>query len=158
MAEIPPLARAMGRIPSGLFILTAGRGTGATGLLTSFVQQAGFEPPVVTVAINKKRGIADLIRQDKAFCLSILRSGAKKLVTHFARGFEPDEPAFEGLRIKLCGRGIPYLADAHGHLSCEVVGESGWSDHVVFCGKVIAGACHDDATPWVHVRTNGLSY
>ena len=45
MAEIPPVAQAVGHIPSGLFILTVGRGEAATGLLTSFVQQVGFDPP-----------------------------------------------------------------------------------------------------------------
>lgn len=158
MAEIPGLARALGRIPSGLFILTAGRGSDATGSLTSFIQQAGFEPPAVTVALKKNRGIVDLIRRDGGFCLSILKNGSKQLMTHFARGFEPGAPVFEGLKTELSELDIPYLADAHGHLVCRVMGDSAWSDHVVFCGEVIAGACHDDADPWIHVRTNGLSY
>lgn len=158
MAEIPHLARAVGRIPSGLFILTAGTGERATGSLTSFVQQAGFEPPAVTVALKKNRAIVELVRGDAGFCLSILHSGSKQLMTHFARGFDAGAPVFDGIRTRLSGLGIPYLPDAHAHLVCRVVGESGWSDHVVFCGEVIAGACHDDADPWVHVRTNGMSY
>ena len=90
MVEIPNAAQAMGSIPSGLFILTTGRGDEATGLLTSFVQQAGFDPLAVTVAIQRQRDVAELIRREKAFCLSILHRESKQLLAHFARGFEED--------------------------------------------------------------------
>ena len=55
--ELPPHAQALGRIPSGLFILSAGTGDQATATLVSFVQQVGFEPPVVVVALRKGRFI-----------------------------------------------------------------------------------------------------
>ena len=158
VVEIPHVAQAMGSIPSGLFILTTGRGDAATGLLTSFVQQVGLDPLAVTVAIKRDRDVAELIRKEKAFCLSILRRESKQLLAHFARGFEENEPAFEGLCTELCELGIPYLSDAHGHLVCELIGESTWTDHVLFCATVIAGACHGDGEPWIHVRKNGLSY
>ena len=158
MVDIPIVAQAMGSIPSGLFILTTGRGDEATGLLTSFVQQAGFDPLAVTVAIQRKRDVAGLIRKEKAFCLSILRRESKQILAHFARGFEGGEPAFGGLSIELCDLGIPYLSAAHGHLVCELIGESTWTDHVLFCAKVIGGACHGDGEPWIHLRKSGLSY
>ena len=158
MAEIPPVAQAVGHIPSGLFILTVGRGEAATGLLTSFVQQAGFDPLAVTVAIQKDRAVVDLIREERAFCLSILHEGSRQLMAHFAKGFEEKDPVFRGVSTELCELGIPYLADSHGHLVCELVGEVSWSDHVLFCGQIVSGACHDDGEPWVHVRKSGLGY
>jgi flavin reductase (DIM6/NTAB) family NADH-FMN oxidoreductase RutF len=158
MVEIPNAAQAMGSIPSGLFILTTGRGNEATGLLTSFVQQAGFDPLAVTVAIQRQRDVAELIRKEKAFCLSILHRESKQLLAHFARGFEEGEPAFEGLSTELCDVGIPYLSDAHGHLVCELIGENTWTDHVLFCARVIGGACHGDGEPWIHLRKSGSSY
>ena len=158
MAEIPGVAQAMGHIPSGLFILTVGHGNKATGLLTSFVQQVGFEPLAVTVAIKKQRSVSELIRSEKAFCLSILHEKSRHLLSHFARGFERHETVFEGLSTELCELGIPYFPDAHAHLVCKLVGEITWSDHVLFCGRVVAGACHDAEEPWVHVRKNGLNY
>ena len=39
---------ALGRVPSGLFILTAGNGPTETGLLASWVQQCSFDPPRLT--------------------------------------------------------------------------------------------------------------
>ena len=57
------IAPVLGRIPSGVFILVAGDGTGRrTGLLTSWVQQASFEPPQVTIAVNKSRYLIDWLQ------------------------------------------------------------------------------------------------
>lgn len=143
---------------SGLFVLTTGEGTGATGMLASFVQQAGFEPPAVTVAVKKGRPIVDALRQHQRFCLSVLHDGSIGLLAHFARGFEPDAPAFDGVRTKVGKNGVPYLSDAHAHIACEVIGEADWTDHVVFCGRVIDGDRTDDDQPLTHVRKDGLSY
>ena len=43
----PPLARALGRIPSGLYIVSTVRDGRPVGFLGSFVMQMGFEPPTV---------------------------------------------------------------------------------------------------------------
>jgi hypothetical protein len=60
VTEIPLLAQVLGRVPSGVFILAiAGPDGQKTGLLASWVQQASFNPPQVTVAINKSRWFID---------------------------------------------------------------------------------------------------
>ena len=50
------------------------------------------------------------------------------------------------------------LSEALSWISCKVVGEADWTDHVVFCGAVEAGARRDDTAPSIHVRRTGLSY
>jgi hypothetical protein len=52
-------ARALGRIPSGLFILTARFEDQSTGMLASWVQQVSFDPPLVSVAVKKGRFVAN---------------------------------------------------------------------------------------------------
>ena len=44
MTHDQSLAAALGRIPSGLFILTVGHGEGATGMLASWVQMMNETP------------------------------------------------------------------------------------------------------------------
>ncbi len=158
MAEPAGIALGLGRIVSGLFVLTTGRGAEATGMLASFVQQAGFDPPAVTVAVRKARPLAQLIRQTRAFCLSVLHDGSIGLLAHFSRGFEPGEPAFDGVDTAVAPNGVPYLTDAHAYVACNLVGEADWTDHVVFCGVVVGGGRADDDQPLTHVRKNGLVY
>jgi flavin reductase (DIM6/NTAB) family NADH-FMN oxidoreductase RutF len=63
--ETEAIAQSLGRVPSGLFILVAGDGADRrTGLLASWLQQASFEPPQVTVAVNKSRYLNDWLKLD----------------------------------------------------------------------------------------------
>ena len=92
------LGAALGRVPSGLFILTVRGDDGrATGMLASWVQQAGFEPPMVSVALHKDRYVADWVRAAGRFVLNQVPAGNKTLLRHFGKGFDPGVPAFEGL-------------------------------------------------------------
>ena len=158
MADRSPIAIGLGRIVSGLSVLTTGEGVRATGMLASFVQQAGFDPPAITVAVKKGRPIVEALRDHGKFCISVLHDGSIGLLAHFARGFEPGAPAFEGVETLPGKNGVPYLSDAHAHLACELIGEADWTDHIVFCGRVIDGNRLDDDQPLTHVRKDGLSY
>src|SRR5215472_10277176 len=98
--EHSPLALALGRVPSGLFILTVRREGRATGMLASWVQQAGFEPPMLTVAVQRDRYVGDWIAVSGRFVLNQVRAGQKTLLRHFARSIPPEADAFEGLALR----------------------------------------------------------
>jgi len=153
------IGRALSRLPSGLYVLTAGAGAGATGMLSSWVQQVGFEPPALVVALKKGRPIEALLRSQDTFCLSVIDDDSKSLVAHFARGFEPGTPAFDGIDTSHTEQGTPYPTAAHAHLVCRRVGiADNWTDHTVICGEVIGGEGRLDAQPLVHIRKSGFSY
>jgi flavin reductase (DIM6/NTAB) family NADH-FMN oxidoreductase RutF len=149
----------LGRIPSGIFVLTVGTGPRATGMLSSWVMQAGFDPPMVSVAVKLGRPVCDRMSEGQPFVLNVLGQSQTALMKHFSKGFEPGEPAFEGLDIRHCARGVPILKDAIGHLECEPVRHIDSGDHRVFLAKVVRGKLHDEgAKPRVHVRTSGAKY
>ena len=55
--RLKPLAAALGRIASGLFIVTAQRGDAETGMLASWVQQCSFDPPQISMCLRQGRDI-----------------------------------------------------------------------------------------------------
>jgi flavin reductase (DIM6/NTAB) family NADH-FMN oxidoreductase RutF len=153
------LSQALGRIPSGLYILTASSGDRSTGLLASWVQQAGFKPPMLTTAVQRDRFIGDWIRASGRFTLNQLATGSKALIRHFSRGFEPDSPAFDGIPLLHQAKGGPVLAGALAFLDTEVVAQLDEGDHLIFLARVVAGdVLHPDAEPFLHVRSNGFHY
>ncbi|HEY2880965.1 MAG TPA: flavin reductase family protein [Pirellulales bacterium] len=153
------VATMLGRIPSGLFILTCAHEGQETGMLASWVMQAGFEPPSVTVAVKQGRYVADWLAAGKAFVLNTIGEEHKSLISHFGRGFEPGEPAFTGLNITRTAAGLPALADALGHLECRPIGQTKSGDHIIFLAEVLAGSVSSvDGKPYVHLRKNGLKY
>jgi flavin reductase (DIM6/NTAB) family NADH-FMN oxidoreductase RutF len=149
----------LGRIPSGIFILTAGTGPRATGMLSSWVMQAGFDPPMVSVAVKLGRYVCDWLTEGQPFVLNVVAQSQTSFLKHFAKGFEPGAPAFTGLDISHCARGLPILNDALGHLECEPVRHVDSGDHRIFLANVVRGRLADaDALPMVHIRKSGLKY
>lgn len=153
-----PLARALGRIPSGLYIVTTRAGGRPSGFLGSFVMQMGFAPPVVAVAIGKDRPHLPEIQASGRFALSILDPRSRPLIGAFLRRLPDGESPFDGLELSEAPSGAPILTDALAWLDCGVIGEHVLSDHVVVFGEVRAGAPLHDGDPSVHLRKNGLGY
>jgi flavin reductase (DIM6/NTAB) family NADH-FMN oxidoreductase RutF len=153
------LAGALGRIPSGLFVLTARRDQRETGMLASWVQQCGFEPPALTVALQRDRAILAWLTPGAPFTLNVLEDDQTDMIVHFGRGFALGEPAFEGLDVDRPDGGAPVLRDALAYLQCQVAGRCEAGDHEVFIGWVLAGrVLEPEGHPMIHVRRNGFHY
>src|SRR5262245_25396562 len=129
------LSTALGRIPSGLFVLTARNGDAETAMLGSWVQQCSFEPPQITVAINKDRDMLHWLTEGAAFVVNVIPEGGKAIVAHFGKGFELGESAFEGLDVRRDGETPPVLTAAHAYLVCRVAGRVEVGDHVLVIGR-----------------------
>lgn len=149
---------ALGRVPSGLFILTARHGSEETGMLASWVQQCGFDPPQVVAAFAKDRWVLKWLKPHAAFAVNVLAEGQKPLMAHFGKGFGPGEAAFTGLDVIRSDHAAPVLKDSHAWLDCRVVEKFETGDHVLVIGKVMNGAVHSDSRPATHVRKTGTHY
>jgi flavin reductase (DIM6/NTAB) family NADH-FMN oxidoreductase RutF len=91
--------------------------------------------------------------------LNVVGENQSGLMKHFSNGFKPDEPAFEGLVIKHCPRGVPILCEAIGHMECEPVRHVDSGDHRIFLANVVRGKLLDAAAqPMVHIRKSGANY
>ncbi len=152
------LSAALGRIPSGLFVLTARQGEAETGMLSSWVQQCSFEPPRLSVALKPGREVNAWLAPGSLFVLNLIEEGQKKLVGHFGKGFALSEPAFTGLALDHPGGGPAVLRDALAYLTCRVVQRLPVGDHDLLIADVVAGKVLRESKPWVHIRKNGLNY
>lgn len=155
MSDIAP---PLGRIASGLFILTARHGEQMTGMLASWVMQASFEPPMFTVCVQKDRFLAEWMKEGADVTLNLLGKDDKKLLGYFAKGFPPDVNPFGDVSLVEGVEGAPALADATGYLTGSVSGSLATGDHTLFAVTITEGSLLKEAEPMVHVRKNGLSY
>jgi flavin reductase (DIM6/NTAB) family NADH-FMN oxidoreductase RutF len=153
-----PIARALGRIPSGLFIVTTRRDGQPIGFLGSFVIQNGFDPPTVSVAIARDRPHLADIRKSGRFALSVLDAASRGLMTPFLRRLPDGTSPFDGLDLHTTASGSVVLAGALAWVDCKTTGEFETGDHTVVFGEVLEGALQRESDPWMHVRKNGLDY
>ncbi len=155
------LGAALGRIPSGLFVVTARLDDRSTGLLASWVQQVGFQPPMITLAVRKGRYLTSWLERHPYFALNQVGQGQKHLLKHFGAGFEPTADAFAGIaRTESETHGTIVLDDAIAWMECQLahVFATG-GDHDLLVAQVIGGQVKDGAIePAVHLRKSGLHY
>lgn len=152
------LASALGRIPSGVYILTVRHGDVETGMLCSWVQQCSFDPPQISLCIKRGRYVSDWLTEGTPFVLNILDSSATDMVIHFGKGFAEGVPAFNGVDIERRNGLPPILTDALAFLGCQVEGRIAAGDHDLIVGRVLSGQMLGDGQPMVHIRKNGMHY
>ena len=144
--DLDGFAAALGRIPSGLFIVSWRAADADRGMLASWVMQSGFEPPLVSVAVGTSR--------------DVLAESQRSLLARFGKPPADGEDPFAGLAITRTPSGIAALAEAAGWMECRPVAEAAaaGADHVLVLGQIEAAGGRPDAPPLVHLRRNGLKY
>jgi len=157
-AEPSPIARTLGCIPCGLYIVSTAADGAPIGFVGSFVMQTGFDPPTVCVAIGRDRAHLAAVRRSGRFALSILDADSRGLMGAFFKPPADGGSPFDALATETAPGGSTVLTDALGWLECEVSSEHDSGDHVVVFGRVTAGHLAREADSAVHLRKNGLGY
>jgi len=152
------LAAALGRVPSGIFVVTVARDRIATGMLASWVQQCSFQPPRLSLALKPDRAIVQLLPIGSAFTLNILESSQTDIVAHFGKGFALTDDAFANLSVERRNGSGPVLTEALAFLECQVAARMPAGDHDLFVADIRAGGVLDEGQPMIHIRKNGMHY
>ncbi|MGJ3253425.1 MAG: diflavin flavoprotein [Elainellaceae cyanobacterium] len=154
------LEKALGRISSGLYIITAQKGDLNGAMVASWVSQASFEPLGFTVAVAKDRAIESLMQVGDRFVLNVLEEGNyQHLMKHFLKRFPPGGDRFAGIKTRTADNGSPVLVGALAYLECEVASRMECSDHWIVYSTVQTGkVSKPEATTAVHHRKVGNYY
>jgi len=105
----------------------------------SWATQSSFEPPLITVAIQKDSDLNETIQQSQAFSLTVLGRSEEHLIERFARQSEVDysDNAVNGISYREGETGSPILNCGVATLECSLVDALTTSgDHLLFVGKV----------------------
>ncbi|MDE5070904.1 MAG: flavin reductase family protein, partial [Trichodesmium sp. St5_bin8] len=151
-------AQAVGRVVGSLCVMSAKRGDVTSAMLASWVSQASFNPPGVTVAVAKDRALESLTHTGDQFVLNILAEEKKNLQRHFIKTFTPGEDRFIGIQTKEANNGCPILEDALAYLECKVVKRMECGDHWLVYALVENGQLLNDGVTAVHFRKTGIHY
>ena len=159
------LDKALGRLSGGLYVVTASQGDGdslrRSAMVASWVSQASFTPPGITVAVAKDRAIEALMQVGDQFVLNILREeNHQQLLRHFLKRFPPGADRFAGINVlEEEAEGGPVLGDALAYLGCRVEQRMEGPDHWVIYAVVEQGNVADaNAMTAVHHRKVGNHY
>ncbi|MEY3545406.1 MAG: hypothetical protein RLZZ247_1563, partial [Cyanobacteriota bacterium] len=155
------LDKALGRLSGGLYVVTARQEERASAMVASWVSQASFEPPGLTVAVAKDRAIEALMQVGDRFVLNVLREDNHQgLLRHFLKRFPPGADRFAGVNtLDGVAEGGPVLGDALAYLGCRVLQRMEGPDHWIIYAEVEQGNVADSqAATAVHHRKVGNHY
>ncbi|MCP9841460.1 diflavin flavoprotein [Synechococcus sp. J7-Johnson] len=155
------LDKALGRLSGGLYIVTARQGERSSAMVASWVSQASFDPPGLSIAVAKDRAIEALMQVGDRFVLNILRDdNHQELLRHFLRRFPPGADRFAGVStLDGVSAGGPVLGNALAYLGCRVAQRMEGPDHWIIYAEVEEGTVADsEATTAVHHRKVGNHY
>jgi len=149
----------VGKIPSGLFIVTVSHEGRRDGFLASWIQQASFEPLMISIAVSSHRPLWDMIRESGRFCVNIVGHQNNGVMKPFWGALKPGEDPFVVLSLEVSSRGNILLPDAMAALECEVRASSHPGDHaIVFAEVVETRFFKPEDKPMTHVRKSGSGY
>lgn len=152
--------QAVGRIIGSLCVVTAKEGDRSSAMLASWVSQASFNPPGLTIAVAKDRAVETLTHTGNQFVLNILKEGNHLgLMKHFLKPFGPAQDRFAGVAAQETENGTPILDDALAYLECSVQNRLESGDHWLVYATVESGkVLNQDGVTAVHHRKSGTHY
>ncbi len=159
-----PTLQALGRVIGSLCVLTASKGKDENHLkgamLASWVSQASFSPPGLSIAVAKDRSVESLLQIGDSFALNILsEKDFREPLKRFTRPFAPGENRFEGLKIELTPNEQVIIPESLAWLEASVKERMECGDHWVIYAEVHHGnILKSDALTAVHHRKSGANY
>ncbi len=152
--------QAVGRIVGSLCVLTAKEGDRSSAMLASWVSQASFSPPGLTIAVAKERAVETLTHTGNKFVLNILKEGNHLgLMKHFLKPFGPGQDRFADVAAEVAENGSPILTNALAYLECSVKNRMESGDHWLVYATVQNGKLLDtDGVTAVHHRKSATHY
>ena len=91
----------LGRIPSGLFVITWQEQAVDKTMLTSWLMQAGFNPPAISIAVGDGRRFLSAVGSGNfRFVINVLSENQRSLLGKFGKPPARDDEPFSGLDIR----------------------------------------------------------
>ena len=139
--------RVMGHFVTGVSVVTTLDGERPYGITVNALSSVSLEPPLVMIALDRRRRITPFVRAAGAYAVNILGESQQDLSDCFAGApVVPDREAFCGALWHRGETGLPILEGSIASLECTTVGVHPVGDHDLFIGRVVALA-NDEMHP-----------
>ncbi len=149
---------ALGRLSSGVYIVTHSHDNEKEGMLATWIIQAAFNPPMLTVSLQKERKFLEKLHKGSEFSVNALSKKNMDIFKAFARPHKEGENRFAELKVSDKKSNGPVFADALSYLDCVVKDQIDAGDHIVVLAEVKGGELLNEDEPMLHTRKNGFQY
>ena len=148
----------MGRFATGISVITTIDPAGLpAGITVSAMSSVSLEPPLVMVALARRRFITPIVDATGRFAVNVLRHDQQALSDCFAHApVSPGREEFCGAAWHAGPTGLPLLDGILASLECTVVQTHAVGDHELFIGRVDSVAIDGPGDPLLYFRRQYL--
>jgi 3-hydroxy-9,10-secoandrosta-1,3,5(10)-triene-9,17-dione monooxygenase reductase component len=133
--------RVMGHFVTGVTVVTTLDGDEPQGITVNALSSVSLEPPLVMVALDRRRFITPSVREAARFAVNVLSEDQQALSDCFAGApVDPGRDLFCGAAWTPGSTGLPLIDGAIATIECTVVQRFQAGDHELFIGRVDAMA------------------
>lgn len=161
-------ARAVGKIPSGIFVVSSELKTGQYAFIASWVQQVSFNPLLIALAFSKDRNQLTELLESGNLRLHILGQNSKSLIGKISKLAIPDlvKLGYIELAASLHPQSNdPYqnmgiiIPSALATMDLKIISQVQPGDHVVVFAEVRSHLLlQSNDQPLFHTRASGYTY
>lgn len=151
----------MGRFATGVTVVTTVADGRPQGITVNALSSVSLEPPLVMVALDRRRFITPMVAMAGRYAVNVLGDGQQALSDCFAHAdVQPGREDFCGASWHAGTTGLPLLDGVIATLECKVVETFSAGDHDLFIGRVDAlddgGAATASVGPLLYFRRRYL--
>ena len=140
----------------GVYILSSvNEGEYCVSTIT-WVSQASFEPPMISVCIKRNSASYEIVKKRGEFILHLLGDNQKELASTFFKPTVFENEKLNGEEFSL-ENNLPLLKDIPAYIQCKVVEILENGDHPLFLAEVVDAKINNDSNP-LELRKTGWTY
>ena len=140
----------------GVYILSSvNKGEYCVSTIT-WVSQASFEPPMISVCIKRNSASYEIVKKRGEFILHLLGDNQKELASTFFKPTIFENEKLNGQEFSL-ENNLPLLKDIPAYIQCKVVEILEDGDHPLFLAEVVDAKINNDSNP-LELRKTGWTY
>jgi len=130
--------KVMGHFTTGVTIVTTMEGARPWGITVNALAPVSLDPPLLMVALDRRRRIAPVVRAGGRFAVNILGEDQQDVSDCFAGApVTPGREEFCGASWHPGVTGMPLLEGVIASIECEVAEVHAAGDHELFIGRVV---------------------
>ena len=132
-----------------IWVVTAGRAGRHGGLTATWVSSVSIDPhrPAILAGIAPNHFTSELIEENHAFAVHLLRPDQSAVAFQFAHGSGRERDKLSGLPFALATSGAPILQDCLAWLECQVFAQYDAGDRRFYWADVVAAAQVSSGAP-----------
>ena len=140
----------------GMYILTSKFEDDYCAATVTWVSQASFEPPLLSVCIKRGSASYEIVKKRGEYFLHLLGENQKDMALSFFKPTILEHGKLNGHEFSLQNE-LPLLKEVPAYIRCKVIEVLENGDHPLFLAEVIGAEINKDAAP-LELRKTGWSY